>query len=516
MVGYKVLITTSGIGSRLGELTNFTNKSLVRVGKKPAISYIIESYVHDVEFVVTCGYFGEQVKNFLKLAYPTRKITFVDVDNFSGEGSSLGYSMLKAKEHLNCPFIFHAADTIILERIPEPDCNWIGYNKKENYSQYRTVDILTPKILDKGNFGSDLAYVGLCGIKDHDLFWSSLEQSYRKDPNDSTLSDCHAINKIIDKKWKTIKFDKWLDIGNVSELNNARNLIHDKFHILDKVDESIFIFEDFVIKFFYDNKICQNRVTRAKELQGLVPEILDSSENFYKYRLVNGNLLANVVDEVSFKRLFDWSLENLWIEKDDTPDFKSKVKNFYYDKTIKRLELFYDRNLMEDESTLINGVDTPKLIDMINTIDFDWLCDVKPFQFHGDFILDNIIMDDFDNFVLIDWRQDFSGDLKNGDIYYDLSKLNHNLVFNHEIINAGNFFVTVSGNVVKYDLHRSDNLTNCRELFHKLLQQNGFDLKRVKILTSLIWLNMSPLHETYMSRLLYYMGKLNLYRAIHD
>ena len=42
MAEYKVLLTTSGLGSRLGNLTKFTNKSLVRVGDKPAISYIIE------------------------------------------------------------------------------------------------------------------------------------------------------------------------------------------------------------------------------------------------------------------------------------------------------------------------------------------------------------------------------------------------------------------------------------------------------------------------------------------
>ena len=44
MVDHKVLITTSGIGSRLGKLTDFTNKSLVRIGDKPAISHIVEYY----------------------------------------------------------------------------------------------------------------------------------------------------------------------------------------------------------------------------------------------------------------------------------------------------------------------------------------------------------------------------------------------------------------------------------------------------------------------------------------
>jgi dTDP-glucose pyrophosphorylase len=41
MAEYKVLLTTSGLGSRLGNLTKFTNKSLVRIGDKPVISHII-------------------------------------------------------------------------------------------------------------------------------------------------------------------------------------------------------------------------------------------------------------------------------------------------------------------------------------------------------------------------------------------------------------------------------------------------------------------------------------------
>ena len=44
MEEFKVLITTSGLGSRLGELTDYTNKSLVRINDKPSLSHIIESY----------------------------------------------------------------------------------------------------------------------------------------------------------------------------------------------------------------------------------------------------------------------------------------------------------------------------------------------------------------------------------------------------------------------------------------------------------------------------------------
>lgn len=135
MAEYKVLITTSGLGSRLGNLTDYTNKSLVRVGDKPAISYIIELYPTDVEFVITLGHFGSHVKQFLQLAYPNHKFTFVEVDKYKGKGSSLGYSMLQCKHIIDKSFIFHASDTIIKEfNIPNLDKNWVMGSYKKDLS----------------------------------------------------------------------------------------------------------------------------------------------------------------------------------------------------------------------------------------------------------------------------------------------------------------------------------------------------------------------------------------------
>ena len=140
MEEYKVLLTTSGIGSRLGTLTNFTNKSLVRISDKPAISHIIEYYPKNIPFVVTIGHFGSYVRQFLKLAYPDRDFTFVDIDKFEGPGSSLGYSILQAKNELQCPFIFHASDTILTKNdIPiGVDSNWCVGSHQDDSSQYST------------------------------------------------------------------------------------------------------------------------------------------------------------------------------------------------------------------------------------------------------------------------------------------------------------------------------------------------------------------------------------------
>ena len=64
----KVLITTSGVGERLGKHTKHTNKSLVKVGDKYAICHIIENYPDDTTFVVTLGHYGDYVKDFLEMA----------------------------------------------------------------------------------------------------------------------------------------------------------------------------------------------------------------------------------------------------------------------------------------------------------------------------------------------------------------------------------------------------------------------------------------------------------------
>jgi choline kinase len=515
MVEYKVLITTSGVGSRLGDLTKYTNKCLVRVGKKPAISYIVEAYPKEVELVVTIGYFGEQVKDFLTLAYPERKFTFTEVDKYEGEGSSLGYSMLKAKDELQCPFIFHAADTIITEEIKEPTENWLACQFKENNSQYRTLSFIPNRMInDKGDLTSKFAYIGLAGIKDYKLFWDSLQEEYEANTSDTTLSDCHAINRM-NIKWETKEYFNWLDIGNVFELKHAREVIHDKFELLDKVDESIFLFNNFVIKFFYNKTVCANRVERCKQLSGLTPKLIDSKDNFYKYEYAAGDLLATSVNEIIFEDFLDWSKNNLWVKHGQSEDFKEITKKFYFDKTYERLQKLFNDNKISDEEITINGMVVPPVIDMIKEINENWLCSDTYYQFHGDYILDNIIYKGNSEFVLLDWRQDFGGDLKNGDIYYDLAKLNHNLLFNHDIVHQELFSVKKSSKGIKCDILRSDILTNCREKLHKWILDNGLDLKKVQTLTAIIWLNMSPLHDYKMGEFLYYFGRFNLYKVFY-
>ena len=511
MAEYKVLLTTSGIGSRLGNLTKFTNKSLVRIGDKPVITHIIESYPQDVEFVVTLGHYGSHVQQYLTLAHPDRKIQFVEVDNYVGEGSSLLYSISLCEEYLQTPFVFHACDTILPKNyIAEVNfsSNWSIGGSGENSQSYRTINVLNGKIAsinEKGEQNFDYVYVGVSGIKDYQEFWKICNNTLNA-VKTSDLSDCHVIREM--NNFNIVSIDDWYDIGNVDALKRTRSKIKATIHVLDKEDENIFVFGDFVIKFFYNKKICSDRVARTKNLEKLVPTLLGNTENFYKYQFVKADLLADSINIRKFSNLLSWSKQNLWIQKEDE-SYKENALSFYKDKTLKRIDKFLEKYNLEDSVDIINGIEVPPIKEIIEQINFDFLIGKSPTGFHGDFILDNILIGD-DGFTLIDWRQDFNGSIDAGDMHYDLAKLNHNLTLNHQVLSDNHYKISCKDEIT-CDVYVKKSNLECQEYLQEFCYNNGINYNNIKILSSIIWINMAPLHEHPLDMFLYYFGKYNLF-----
>lgn len=235
---YKVLITSSGTGSRLGELTKEKNKALVEIRGKPVIAYILDNYDKGTPFVITVGYKAEGLKDYLRKNYSDLNIEIVDVDNFEGKGSSLGYSMLRARSVLQSPFIFNCNDTIVDISPPSPETrNWnggyhpSGKNATDLANQYSSFSISKDHVnfIDpKGNFKPGNAlHIGLVGIKDYKEFWGALDDSYSSDPYDSSLNDCIAINKMIKlgREFDVVYFPQWYDTGNLAALKRTENSI---------------------------------------------------------------------------------------------------------------------------------------------------------------------------------------------------------------------------------------------------------------------------------------------------
>ena len=508
-----VLITTSGTGSRLNHFTKYTNKSLVKLGDKLAICYIIEQYDEDTEYIITLGHKGNLVKDFLLLAYPKRTFIFVNIDKFEGPGSSLGYSMLKAKDYLQKPFVFHCCDTILQEKITFNSSNTVFVAKNDDYHSYATIITSGDNVIclnKKGEPKNDYIYIGIAYFKDFDVFWRKLEAIYLSNPFDSSLSDIHSIQKMIqDSHHFTYSVvSTHFDTGNLKRYTEARNYFKSSYDILEKDNESLCFFNDRVIKFFHDSDVNKKRVQRGKSLYPLCPKILDSKNNFFCMELIQGTVLSEYYSYGEISKLLEWAKEKLWIHKIVDEKYKSVCSSFYYTKTLDRI---HNLPFLSTEVGIINGIHTGSIQDVLARVNFNALCTSNFSQFHGDFILENIIKKSDGSYSLIDWRHEFGSEVESGDMYYDLAKLKHNIIFNHKNITNKLFTIDETGARITVDLKCNYFLMKQLDDYNAFVRKNSLDSKNIDILMSLIWLNMSSLYEEPLSKFLYYFGKFNLF-----
>lgn len=521
-MSFKVLIPTAGTGSRLGGLTKYINKSLVTLGGEPTISRIIESFPRDTQFVIATGYKGELVKEYLYLAYPERKFQFVDVLLYEGEGSGLGLTILSCREYLQEPFIFCSCDTLVNEQIPAPDYNWMGYDHRDNREQYRTIHVnkknQVESIDEKGaNSGSEAQpYIGLAGIHDFEKFWQAMEEG---GDEAVCVGESYGLRRLIADGIRAEKFT-WFDTGVKVELEATRKRFEkpDAPNILEKANEAIWFLGDCVIKFSDNPRFISDRVKRSKLLDGFVPTVTRHTTHMYCYEYAKGDVLSKCVSIPLFAKLLDFS-KGFWRVKElggkEKEKFKAQCMEFYREKTYDRIQLFYEAFDKDDDATMINGVEYPLLSDMLSKVDWDYIADGLPGQFHGDYHFENIIYDnEAKKFKLLDWRQDFGNFIDIGDIYYDLAKMNHGLIVCHELIARGDFKAEWNNGEITFDFHRKQILVECERYYYRWLVDNGYDIRKVKLLTALIFLNICALHDYPYCILLYGLGKQILYENL--
>ena len=527
MENYKVCILAAGIGTRMGDISEHINKAILPVNFKGVISYIIEKFPLDIEIIIAVGHKKETIMDYISLAHPDRKIKYAEIDKYIGPGTGPGYSLLKCKDYLQCPFIFFAADTIVLEEIPSPKENWFGIAPVKETERYCTVKIknnLIYQIDDKIKTDNKFAFIGTAGIHDYEIFFSALEKD--KEPISEELQVSNGFKKLIEKKLVPIGFT-WFDTGtlnNYIETNKNFSGGSQKFDF-SKGNEFIYFVNGRVIKYFADANIVKKRCERAAKLKGLCPEIESQKGNFYSYKKIDGQVLYSVLNPQIVNDFLHWVKLNLWkkvnLTNEEKMKFHEACKDFYYDKTMRRIKRFYEKTNITDGWSNINGISVPPLKDLLGRIDWENLYSGIPANFHGDLQFDNVLVtrDEVSNlqkFMLLDWRQDFGGLTHAGDIYYDLAKLYGGVIISYQLIKEGMFSFDMSGSSIYYKYFVKNDMLEAKEEYEEFLKREGYDINRIRIITSLIFLNMSPLHNDPFDLMLYFIGKSMLYKTLRD
>ncbi len=524
-MNYRVCILAAGVGSRMGALSQHVNKAILPVNFKGTISYIIEKFPKDTKIVIAIGHKKESIIEYLVITHPDRSFIFVDIDKYIGPGSGPGYSLLQCKKALQCPFIFFAADTIVLEEIPLPDKNWFGIAPIKDPEKYCTVKIknnFVYEINDKIKTNNRFAFIGLAGIYDYKLLFSELEKN--KDLISEEIQVSNGFKRLIEKKLVPIGFT-WFDTGSINNyIETNKNFSGNNVKLdINRGDEFLYFINDRVIKYFADPEIVRKRCERADTLKGLCPKIESRQNNFYAYKKVNGQTLSNILDNQLLNDFLYEMTNRLWKKQELTVEeqkiFFSACKTFYYNKIIKRLQSFYNKTGINDCKNNINGVSIPSIKELFAKIDWDYICTGIPVTIHGDLQFDNVLLIN-DNigksgkFLLLDWREDFSGLTNMGDIYYDLAKIYESMIFSYEIIKENMFSFDMSGTTIHFDFYIKNNLLDTKEIYENFIAQNGFDLQKIKIITGINLLETSVLYHDPVDHLLFFLGKTIIYKTL--
>ena len=289
---FKFCILAAGMGTRNNDVDGL-HKALLPLENKPVISHIIDKLDKKVEVVIAVGYKSNQIKTYLDAVYTDRKITYVDVDNFNGDGSGPGYSLLSCKDELQVPFIFTSVDTLVKEDavFNFVGDNWLGVSEVpiENSMDYCLVR--GSKYLDDLYYGTgNRAYVGMAGIHDYEKFWGALEDRKILKDEYQVIHGFDGLENI-----KLIDFT-WYDTGNNKSYQETKRVFCNDV-VANKSDEAIFIDRGKVIKYFNSSDKAKLRVERAKYLNGNCPEITVINDNMYSYDYVEGEMLSNISDE---------------------------------------------------------------------------------------------------------------------------------------------------------------------------------------------------------------------------
>ena len=501
-----VLVLSAGLGSRLGNLTKNVNKAMLPINNKAIISYIIDKFPKEYEFIVALGYKGEELKQYCQLTYPEHNFTFVDIDKYEGEGSGPGYSSLQCKQYLQRPFYFVVADCIIDSKMPHLDGNWLGVYPTAYPEKYSTIqldkDDNVTSFVNKSTEGYDNAFIGLASIWDYQIFWNELEANMK---SGEIVSAFENISKYPGFKAKHLK---WLDTGNLDDLNRTKEYFNDNPLSLYKVTDEITYKTSKFVKFVPNKTLNKNKAERAEVLKDVIPSGFTFTDNFISYDWEQGDTLYRYDSSYIYNRFLEKLRSNI-IKSEKYNGDKELFDKFYGTKTRERLMAFLDRFGLEyfNQEYTINNKKYKSMDHIITQFDTEIFYDNPMYSlFHGDLQFDNILWDGHSNkFTYIDWRESFGGSTKGGDIYYDLAKLYGGTIIPYNMMKEENAITFYEGSTIaNYDYYVSEDLYEFREYYKEWLANNGYDLNKVKLITAIIFLNMSPLHDEKFGKMLWF------------
>lgn len=390
------------------------------------------------------------------------------------------------------------------------------------YEYHKIIDIYDKCELNKAQKNN--SFIGVFNFTNVKLLKEILGEALLKQNNSKMDSFYYSLleySKL--ENVDIIKTIKWLDSGHFDKYNEAKNYVKPRYFNTIHIDTK----KGILTKKSNDKEKFVNEINwylkLPKQLQYIRPRILDYSTNeqnpfvsmeYYSYDtlhklLVFNNLSIEKWREICNSLIFIIEEMKKYYIKVSNNEILNSINDMYVEKTIKRLNRLKENKKFEkffQYNIIINGKVykslnyykkiIKKLVKIYEIRDLD-----KFSIIHGDLCFSNILFDVKQNIVrLIDPRGSFGRYDIYGDFRYDLAKIAHSIEGKYDFIIEDLFYVYIKGTEIQYNIFTSQKHKEIEQLFIKEMNKYINDYTEIRLIESLLFLSMVPLHNDFPDR----------------
>lgn len=315
------------------------------------------------------------------------------------------------------------------------------------------------------------------------------------------------------------KAKQWFDVGHSENFYKAKTGVKAREFNLVEIDEKRGILRKIsrsTEKFIGE---IQWYIKMPKKLQYLLPRVYDYSleysnpyikMEYYGYNTLHELLIYGNTPLIKWQEIF----ERLLVAIDDMQKYKvydsaeiiPAIRDMYITKTCDRInKLKQDQrfNSFFYNDIFINGRRFPSLEHLTKEIEFivsNMLCQVDYFSIiHGDLCFSNILVEENCHFVrVIDPRGKFGNFDIYGDPRYEIAKIMHSLEGKYDYIIEDMFEVNVHETYIEYSIQ--EKTEKILQVFEEVFSKLQYDINEIRLIESLLFLSMLPLHKDYPNR----------------
>ncbi|MBF0146517.1 MAG: NTP transferase domain-containing protein [Magnetococcales bacterium] len=508
----KGCILAAGQGKRMGPMGEVTHKGLLPLGNQAVISHIIRYLGEDLSYVVAVApERGDAIRDYLALAHPGLTVEFMTVEHFEGPGSGPGQSLHECRHRLQEPFYFVACDTIVTGPLPGIEGNWLGVREVDQPERFCTVVLDREQrvtAVENGGIRSRQAFVGLAFVKDYGPFWEALDHDTRLHRGEKQVNQ--GLAGLIPHGLRGAPVE-WVDTGTEESYRQALTRFEKNYTFHGKTTDITYRIGDRILKYFKPAGLARKRFERGMRQGGAFVEVLETRGCFFSMRFINNaRLFSTGLNHAATLRFLEWAQATLWRPvAPETVDLPQACKQFYADKTCARLADYAQRFPGDEgnDNLVINGRPCQPARVLVGRLLPAFYASGVASGYHGDLHGDNILIDEAGNYRLIDWRDAFGPLTHVGDLYYDLAKFLHTLELSVEVMEHGAYELTRNRTEVRLEHRMTFSQWDAMAAFEAFMHHHGYDLRRVRIIDALIFLNMAPLYDDAMAAYLYHLGR---------